>query len=247
MRRLPARSGRDAALRASARCRIALWKASSRAEKSGGKYNAASYAPDCTRAQASARASADSWRPSRGKPKCSSSRLATPRIVGEPLFCEQGRSWRLRSAGVSPAGSGRDGRAPGCASRQVLRPDHQDSRRLFLHELGDLEHAHPQQRIEQNRKDRDHEQRAPVAQLIANFLHEYPLDVGKAHGAGVKSLQQNEWQRGQSHFRRDRKSATSRLRRVAKSTGRIVLRDRSARAARGFPPAFPRPGCCRDA
>ena len=40
---------------------------------------------------------------------------------------------------------------------------------MLLHELRDLHEAHAQQRVEQQRQHRDHEQRAPIAQLVANF------------------------------------------------------------------------------
>ena len=42
----------------------------------------------------------------------------------------------------------------------------------------DLQQAHPQQRIEQDRQHRDHEQRPPIAQLIADFAGENQFDVG---------------------------------------------------------------------
>src|SRR4051812_28428558 len=52
---------------------------------------------------------------------------------------------------------------------QVLAPDHQHLGLTLSHELRKLKHAHPQQRIEQQRQHGDHEQRTPIAQLVANL------------------------------------------------------------------------------
>ncbi len=74
------------------------------------------------------------WRCERSRPaepNCNSSSLALSAIVGKlSPFSNKGGTLRpVRFVG----------------------PDHQDSRRPLLHELGNLEQAHPQQRIEQHR------------------------------------------------------------------------------------------------
>ncbi len=64
--------------------------------------------------------------------------------------------------------------------------DNQHPRRPLLHELCDLKHAHPQERIEQNRQHGDHEQRPPVAQLVAYLAGKDQLDVRESHEAAAK-------------------------------------------------------------
>ena len=147
--------------------------------------------------------------------KCSSSSVALLRIGeqprGELLVLEQ-----RRQVG------------------QLLGPHHQHPRRLLLHELRDLEQAHPQQRIEQDRQHHDHEQRPPIAQLIADLAGENQFDVGQVHGLGVEC----------------RKRLRGAARRAAKSTGRTALPGRARDAGRAVPPASLRPGCwprCRMA
>ena len=53
-------------------------------------------------------------------------------------------------------------------------------------ELRHLEHAHAQQRVEQQRQHGDHEQRAPIEELIAYLAAEDESDVGPVHGASHK-------------------------------------------------------------
>ena len=68
--------------------------------------------------------------------------------------------------------------------RQAVRrrqAEDQDLRRSLAHELRHLQKAHAQQRVEHQRQHRDHEQRPPIAQLIANLALEDQLDLGPVH------------------------------------------------------------------
>src|SRR6185312_8420142 len=64
---------------------------------------------------------------------------------------------------------------------QPLGPDHLHPRGVFADELQNLEHAHAQQGIKQQRQHGDHEQRAAIAELIAHFAVQHQLDVGPSH------------------------------------------------------------------
>ena len=60
--------------------------------------------------------------------------------------------------------------------------------------LRDLEEAHPQQRIEQQRQHEDHEQRPPIAQLVADLAEQDQPDVAGRFIAGwrLSSCRENQ-------------------------------------------------------
>ncbi len=65
--------------------------------------------------------------------------------------------------------------------RIVGRADDAHSNRVLAHEWQNLEETHAQQRIQQQRQDGDHEQRAPIAQLIANLTSQDEFDLRPVH------------------------------------------------------------------
>ncbi len=112
-----------------------------------------------------------------------------------PRFVRLPAARRAQSAvrAAAPAPDRRTTSAANCSfsnsggrSAQVPGAHHQHPRRLLLHELRDLQQAHPQQRIEQDRQHRNHEQRPPIAELIADFAGQDQFDVGEGHGLGAK-------------------------------------------------------------
>ena len=78
---------------------------------------------------------------------------------------------------------------------QWLAAHHQHLRLALAQELRKLEHAHPEQRVQQQRQHRDHEQRTPIAQLIANLAAVNQSYVAPRHGVDRKAF---------SRSRRDR-------------------------------------------
>ena len=77
---------------------------------------------------------------------------------------------------------------------QAAGPHHQHSRGLLLHELRNLQHADAQERIEQDRHDGDHEERPPIAHLVANFPPQNQLDVAESHRAAAKPQAASCWE-----------------------------------------------------
>ena len=89
-------------------------------------------------------------------------------------------------------------------TRHVGPADDQNPAGVLVHELRDLDEAHPQQRIKQDRQHRDHEQRAPIAQLIAHFAKQNQLDVGpgqdRGEGLGTRGEGLGGWTRERTDF-----------------------------------------------
>ena len=195
--------------------------ASSRSAKSAGKYSAASYLPDCT------------GRPARRgrSSRCCGSAARSPRAA-------------RRAANVTSSSRAFSGSLNSAAAKLVVleqrrqvaevpAADDQHLRRLLLHELRDLQEAHAQQRIEQDRQHEDHEQRAPVAQLVADLAGEDQFDV--ADSSCLRSC------RGRHRVRRMRFVV------LRKSIGRTTPPGRARGACRGAPPASLRPEMRRGA
>ena len=129
---------------------------------------------------------------------------------------------------------------------QVLGPHHHDRPRLLLDGRADLDDAEAQDRVEQDRQDEDHEQRAPVADLVADLAAEDHEHVRPAHGS-VSS----RCRRARSMNGRDYRPSPARP--AAAATGepairrarpgrRIALPGRAGQTAPAAPRARPRPG-----
>ena len=72
----------------------------------------------------------------------------------------------------------------GRLGRQVGRAQHHDRPRLLAEQERNLHHADRQAGIEQQRQDDDHEQRPPVANLVANLAVKDQADVSSSSWGG---------------------------------------------------------------
>jgi hypothetical protein len=71
--------------------------------------------------------------------------------------------------------------------RQVGRPEDDDRPRLLAKQQRDLDHSDCEARVQQERQDHDHEQRAAVANLVANLPQKDETDVLPVHRAAMLS------------------------------------------------------------
>src|SRR3954471_4340446 len=68
------------------------------------------------------------------------------------------------------------------ARLQLVGSDHNDLRFTLSEKLRQLENAHAQERIQEQWQHRDHEQRPPIAKLIANLAGVDQTYVAPRHG-----------------------------------------------------------------